>query len=236
MRNTIFIIPILVLIAYSSVASASVGEVAGYLYFNFTNINQQISNHWTLVNTGNTAVNFTVIQPKYDNSVILITTNITNGIIQANSRQTIQVTAKLLHPAAFSGMISALFPSGGNINLQITKQMYLNDLNRTQNPNNLVNTNETTLNITTKAPANAGLNATANATTTLQTTVSTTILPTTTLPATAPTTTAFQTQGLSPVESDLLITAGGAAIAVAAIAVGMAYSKRGAKDNSKKRK
>jgi hypothetical protein len=234
MKNMKFAIPILILIIYSSIASASVGEVAGYLYFNFTNVNQPIANHWTLVNTGNTAVNFNLIQPKYDNSVILITTNITNGTIPANSRQTILVTSELLQPANFNGMISALFPSGGNLNLQISKQIYINDLNKSQTPKNAAIITKK-LNATTEAPA-TGQNSLANATTTVQTTASTTLLPATTLSTTAPATAVPQTRGITPVASDLLMGAGGLALAVTAIAVGIAYSKRGAKSNSKNRK
>lgn len=233
MRNTKFIIPILILIAYSSVACASVGEVSGYLYFNFTNINQPISNHWTLVNTGNASVNFTIIPPKYDNSLILIETNITNGIILANSRQTILVTAKLLQPANFSGMIAALFPSGGNINLQISKQLYINDLNKSQTPKNAANTTKPLLNATTKTPSNA-LNIPANATTTIRATAPTTVLPTTALPTTTPTTTTLQAQG-STLSSNALLIGAGIAIAGIAIAAAVVYSMRGSGNRKRRR-
>jgi len=224
MKNTKFIIPILILLAYLSVANASVGEVAGALYFNFTNLNQPIVNRWTLVNTGNAPVNFTVILPKYDGSVLIIETNITNGTIPANSLKAILVTSELKQPADFNGMISASFSSGGNINLQMSKQIYINDLNKSQTPKILVNTTKTATNTTTKTATNMTPNMATNVTTTVPATTPAT-KPTTVLPSTAHTTTVPQAKGPTSGTSAPLI---GAVVAIAiVIVVVLAYSRRG---------
>ena len=108
------------------VVSASVGEYAGFLYFNFTKTNQTLTNTWTLVNTGNTSVSFNVMFPSHDASSFLIQTNVLNGTIQANSIYPIQVSITELSPSTFSGMLSAFFQGSGNVAVQIQKQIYVN--------------------------------------------------------------------------------------------------------------
>lgn len=108
------------------IASASVGEYAGFLYFNFTQTNQKLTSTWTLVNTGNTPVSFTVVLPSYNTSSLLIQTSVANGTIPANMNYPIQVSVTELAQTHFSGSISAAFKNMGNLNLQIDKQMYVN--------------------------------------------------------------------------------------------------------------
>jgi hypothetical protein len=125
MKAVLYIVISLMLL---SIASASVGEYAGFLYFNFTKTNQKLTDTWTLVNTGNTSVSFNVLLPSYNTSSFLIQTSVANGTISANSIYPIQVSVTELSKSNFSfiGTLDAFFQGSGNIAIQIGKKMYVN--------------------------------------------------------------------------------------------------------------
>ncbi len=128
-----------------SIASASVGEYSGFLYFNFTQTNQKLTNTWTLVNTGTAPVSFNVVLPSYNASSMLIQTSVASGTIPANSDYPIQVSVTDLSPTSFNGFLSAAFQGSGNIAFHMNKQMYVNFVASTPS----ISTSSTTTSLTT---------------------------------------------------------------------------------------
>jgi len=127
MKTTTFLITSAFLLC---MVSASVGETTGPLNFNFTQTGQKMTDIWTLVNTGNTSVSFNVILPKFDNTTMLIWTNISSGTIPANSFFPIKVNATEFKASSFNGIISAMFKGSGNINVEINKNIYVTNANQ----------------------------------------------------------------------------------------------------------
>ena len=150
------LIAVILIMAMLSIASAAggFGESASLneckcMMFNITN---KIQN-WTLINTYNTSVNFTISKANISNGTIV--TSVTNGVIPANSSYIVKVQVVSFPTTNESGyIIATTVPSGSNssggasVRLATAKAIIIIGV-KNSNPTTSINSGTSTISINT---------------------------------------------------------------------------------------
>lgn len=127
-----FLIGMLFLTILSSLSFANFAEVSGTLNYNFTYVNQSITKTWTLVNTGNTSLNVSIIIPSENKNFVIIgwagdaIISKSNLTLAPKSYNNINVTIYLYNETNSNVLITAYTRASSNLNVGLSKELVIN--------------------------------------------------------------------------------------------------------------
>lgn len=127
-----FLIGMFFLTILSSLSFANFAEVSGTLNYNFTYVNQSITKTWTLVNTGNTSLNVSIIIPSENKNFVIIgwagntIISKSNLVLAPKSYNNINVTIYLYNETNSNVLITAYTRASSNLNVGLSKELVIN--------------------------------------------------------------------------------------------------------------